>query len=157
MQYITMINDWPYTLLFTCDCLFLFQIIFWMIFVLPTQVFFNALICFHVTTKKPRPVSTAEIAEQTNNPSSTDFMPPSRQWKSFRLSFSRRCSSSVRFDPLAAVVAPAPEEDELQDLEEEKSTVEQSKRNGATEGSWIPSDPVGMELGHGHSNGPIEN
>jgi hypothetical protein len=38
------------------------------------------------------------------------------------------------------------EEDDLHDLEEEKPVVGQIDRDGATEGSSIPSDLVGIEL-----------
>jgi hypothetical protein len=126
---------------------FLFQIYFCTIFILPTQGFFNALIYFHVAMRKPRRVSTPETSEHTN-PSFTDPAPPFRQWENFRRSFSRRRSSGggESADPLAAVTARVPEEEDLQDLEEEKPVVDQIDRDGATEGSRIPSDLVGMEL-----------
>jgi hypothetical protein len=104
------------------------------------------LIYFHSTTRKPRGVITPETSEQTN-PSYTDPATPFRQWEHFRRSFSRRRSSGgVSADPLAAVTARVTEEDDLHDLEEEKPVVGQIDRDGATEGSSIPSDLVGIEL-----------
>jgi hypothetical protein len=97
--------------------------------------------------RKPQRVSTPETSEQTN-PSFTDSASPFRQWENFRRSFPRRRSSGgvlVSADPLAAVTAHVTEEDDSQDLEEEKPVVEQIDRDVATEGSWIPSDLVGIE------------
>jgi hypothetical protein len=120
-----------------------FQVMFWTIFVLPTQGFFNALIYFNVvTTKQAR---RGSIPEQTTR-SSTDSSSLFRHWESLRRSFSIRRSSAASTDPIATVVVRVTEEDNLQDSEEQKPVPEQTDRNGATEGSQIPSDSVEMEL-----------
>jgi hypothetical protein len=108
---------------------------FWMIVIIPTQGFFNALIYFHSMTQ-PRAV------EQTH--SSSAFAPPYRQWESFRFLFSRRSALSA----IAAVVARVIQAEELQDSEEEDPVGDEiDRRNGAaTAGSRIPSTPVGMGL-----------
>jgi hypothetical protein len=78
--------------------------------------------------KQPRRGST----EQSTR-SSSFFVLPFRQWGSFRSLLSRR-RSAASTDPIVTVVARAAQEEELQDLEEEIPVVEQSARNGATEG-----------------------
>jgi hypothetical protein len=101
-------------------------------------------------------------------------VPLSRKWENVRRLFSRRRSSAGSTDPLALVVARVKEEEDLQDLEEEKQVVaavgacvpeeedlqdlkegdpvvDQIDRNGATEGSRIPSDQAGMEEYHSRS------
>jgi hypothetical protein len=77
--------------------------------------------------------------------SSTDSAKALQQWGCLRDLLSRR-RSAASADPIATVVARVAQEEELQDSEEENGDVEQIGRNGATEGSRILSDPVGMEL-----------
>jgi hypothetical protein len=109
---------------------FLFQYAFFTIFMVPTQGVFNALIYFRLFPTKQR--------------SSSFCVPPFRQWGSFRGSLSRRRSAASN-DPIETDVARAAQEEDLQDSEEEIPVVEQTARNGATEGSRI-LDPVEMEL-----------
>jgi hypothetical protein len=49
-------------------------------------------------------------------------------------------------DSLAVVVAHVTQDQESQDPQNEDPVMERIDRNGATEGSRIFSDPVGMEL-----------
>jgi hypothetical protein len=125
---------------------FVLQYAFCSEFILPTQGLFNALIYFHVTTKQQTRRASANTSEQTNRSSSFFALPPFRQWWSFRWSLSRQRSSAASPDPIATVVARAVQEEELQDFEEEEAVLEQPDRNGASEESPIPSDPVGTEL-----------
>jgi hypothetical protein len=117
---------------------FFFQYAFWTMFLLPTQGFFNALIYFYSPMQKPRQRAT----EPTHACSSgfTDATPPLRRF-SFPL---RRSTASA--DPVVAFVEHVLQEEELQDSGDEDPDVDQIDRNGATGGSWIGSDPVGMEL-----------
>jgi hypothetical protein len=117
--------------------LFLFQIAFWSFFILPTQGFFNALIYFYSATKQPRRSSTT-----TEQPELSSFFAPAlQQWGSFQRSFSKR-RSAASADPIVAVAARVRQDMEL----EEDLVVEEIDRNGASEVTRIPSDPVGMDL-----------
>jgi hypothetical protein len=110
----------------------------------------------------------SRTTEQSSR-SSSFFAPSFRRWESFWCSFRTR-RSTPSADALVAVVGRVTKEAELQDLEggdpstavvarvtqeeepqdsqnEDPGVMEQiADRNGATEGSRILSDPVGIEL-----------
>jgi hypothetical protein len=123
MRYIT-IKTQPYILhLARYLFLSLLQMVFWAIFILPAQGFFNSLIYFYSPMKQPR-------RSTTEQPGSLDDL---SLWGSFRRSFSRRRSSrhsSTSTVPLAAAL----QEKECQEMTEDESAEQQSKTNATTEG-----------------------